>query len=335
MYKILSKYKLIKILPFQDTFFHALSLPKKITLSKELLALNYAKYAPYKSPNIIDLLQDNYLMLWFYQKELPETIIIPESYAIFKELVLLNEDAIYVMQDDIVKIIVIKDKKLLNAFVLHELDDVTIKLSMDESQVFKRVNIEKGEYESILKKSLNAISFKDFYAFNRIDLDKKTLLNKLVNKASYPLALLIVFTIFVSFTHEYLLESKITKLQNIYKAKRAKNKEIQRYIKSHNMEIKKQNSFAKKELLQIPSMLLLDSIYSIFKGKDKAHLIDVSINTNKIAVKIQTDVNPVIFLNRLNEIKYFSRVIIQNSYKPRDAMRIISYDIEVKMLKDI
>ena len=39
--------------------------------------------------------------------------------------------------------------------------------------------------------------------------------------------------------------------------------------------------------------------------------------------------------NRLNEIKYFRRVIIENTHKPKNEMKIISYDIDVKMLKDV
>lgn len=335
MYEILSKYNFITIIPFDETFFYASTLPKKVKFTKELVHLNYSKYSPYKNSNIINYIDSDYLMLWFYEKEISSTIIIPESYLVFKELKSNQKDSIYIIQDDNIKIIIIKNNKLINAFSLDTIDEVTIKLTMDEYQIFQKDEITQNEYKDILQKAKKSLNIKDFYKFNNLELDRKTLLNNFVEKVSYPIAILIIFTIFISYLHENMLKSDIKNLKATYSLEKDKNRDIKSYIKKHNKEVKKWRGFALKELVYVEPVSILNSIYSIFEEKEKAYLVDVSISENKVLIKIQTDINPIVFLNRLNEINCFSRVIIQNTHKPRDAMKIISYDIEVKMLKDI
>jgi len=67
MYKILSKYNFITILPFSDIFFYTTTLPKKIDFSQELLRLNYLKYSPYSTSHIISTMDKNQLQIWFYK----------------------------------------------------------------------------------------------------------------------------------------------------------------------------------------------------------------------------------------------------------------------------
>ena len=103
MYKTLCKYNLVAILPFKDTFFYAQVLPKKAKPTKQLLSLNYSRLSPFNEPKIINILEKNYLMLWFYKTILNAPIIIPESYIIFKELNANSKNAIYIIFDDIYK----------------------------------------------------------------------------------------------------------------------------------------------------------------------------------------------------------------------------------------
>jgi len=335
MYKILSKYNFITILPFEDTFYYVAPLLKKINFSKELLRLNYVKYAPYKNPNIVSLTQNSSLMLWFYKVSIDTTVIVPESYLAYKELRTRQEDALYVIHDTSIKILIIKDSKLLSAFTLDAIDNNTIALSMDEYQVSLRVDIEKLEYEGLKERALNSLSIQEFYKFNQLDLDKRSIFKKFVDKASYPVSAMIIFAVLVSYIQSSVLKSQINDLTQEYIQKKDKNKEIKKFIKEHNHQVKKWKVFIDEELVYVEPIAILDSLYNIFEESEKANLVDVSLSENKMNVKIQTDMNPVIFLNRLNEVKYFSRVIIENTHKQRNKTKIISYDIDVKMLKEI
>lgn len=336
MYNILSKYNFITVLPFSSTFFHATILPKKLKFTKELLALNYSKFAPYQNPNIINLSNDKHLMLWFYKQEVDSLIVVPESYIIYKELKPNKQDSIYIMQDiNIIKVIIIKNQQLINVFTLDTFDEEVITLSMDEAQVFNKIHINSNEYATLKEKALNSLTLKEFYLFHRLDLDRKKILNQLIDKTSYPLAFFIIFAIFVSYLQENMLESKIDTLKERYKTQKSKNSEIKTYIKTHNKEVKKWKLFVQKELVYIEPMKILDKIYTIFKEDDKAYLVDILINGDKASLRIQTDMNTITFLNRLNDIKYLKRVVIQNTYKPKNEMKIIYYDIEIKKFKEI
>ena len=335
MYRVLSKYNLITVLPFIDTFFHSAQLQKKVKLSKELLKINYLKYSPFINPNIMTVTSDEQLMLWFYSKKIETPIVIPESYLLFKELSKSKQDAIYIIHDTIIKILVIKESRLISAFTLNSIDENSILLSMDEYHISKRVDIQIQEYQTLQQSSLQKLTFSDLYHFNQLNFDRNTLLPKFIEHASYPITALIVFAILVSYTQEKMLTSEIENLKASYDKEKTKNQEIKIFIKEHNKEVKKWQNFVQKELTYVGPITLLTSLYDIFDEDKKAHLVDVSINGNKMLVKLATDENPVVFLNKLNSIKYISSVIIQNTFKPRDSMKIISYDIEIKMLKDV
>ncbi len=335
MYKILSKYNFITILPFEDTFFYTTTLPKKIKFSKELIELNYLKYSPYSSSNIINRVDSQHLMLWYFKERVDSAVIIPESYLLYEELKKNREDAVYIVNDTIVKIIVIKESKLLSAFTLDNLDEMVINLTMDEFQVFKRVEVDKESYNKLTENSLNELSLKEVFKFNQLSLDRKDLLKVAVDKLSYPLSLLVLLAMLVSYTQTALLKSEIEDLKESYKSKKDENREIKKYVKEHNKEVKKWKEFIKKELRYIGPITILDALYTIFKDDEKAYLTSVFINENRLQIRIQTDINPVEFLNRLNKIDYFSNVVIQNTHKPRNKMKITSYDITLKMMKDI
>lgn len=335
MYRILSKYNLITVLPFIDTFFHSAQLQKKVKLSSELLKINYSKYSPFINPNIITLTSDKQLMLWFYTKKIKTPIIILESYLLFKELNKNNQDAIYIIHDTIIKILIIKESHLISAFTLNSVDEESILLSMDEYNISKRVDIQLQEYQTFKQSSLQKLTFSDFYHFNQLNFDRKTLLPNFIEYASYPIAILIIFAILVSYTQEKMLTSKIENLKVSYTKEKAKNQEIKTFIKKHNKKVEKWKNFVQKELTYVDPITLLTSLYGIFDKDTKAYLTDVSINGNKMLVKLATDENPVLFLNKLNNIKYISSVIIQNSSQPRNLMKIISYEIEIKMLKNV
>jgi len=335
MYKILLKYNIITVIPFNETFFHAVTLPQKIKLTKQLLFLNYAKYSPFKNPNIINLASDKHLMLWFYKEKIDTSIVIPESYLAYKALKKEALDAMYVIKDDTYKIIIIKNSKLINAFTLDNIDELTLKLTMDEYKISTKKELSLQRYQDLLQQTKESLSFQDLYYFNTLDLDKKVLFNAFIDKASYPLAALVILAMLVSFIQESFLESKIQTLEATYLSEKNKNKDIKKFIHRHNASVKKWKNFVQKELVYFGPSLLLQELYSIFREDEKGYLLDVSLNGDKLLVKIQTDVNPILFLNRLNEIKYFKRVVIQNTYKPRNAMKIISYDIEVKKIKEL
>ena len=326
---LLQKYHYLDIVPFEKSIYHTAPLPKKVKLTPQLLKLNYAKFAPFKNPNIISFPKENYLSLWFYKEEYNAPILIPESYLYYKALVSNEKDALYIIYDEIIKIIIIKDTKIYSAFIIDNIEDELLQLSIDETSIDNIIEIKKDKLNPLKKKALESISLKEIFTFMQVTTEPKELLHIFVQKVTYPIVAFIVLTIVMGYLQKIYLNDQISTLKHKYKEAKDKNKDLKDIIQLHNKNVKKYKIFIDKELTYPPSIAMLNSIYTIFQPDDKAYLESISMSENNIIVKLKTDMNPVLFLNRLNKIKYFKRVVIQNSYRPRGEMKIISYDIEI------
>ena len=335
MYRLLKKYKLITVLPFEDTFFYTLKLPKKVRLTKELIELNYAKYSPFAHPNSLAAYHSNHISIWFYIQEIQTPIVIPESYLFFKELAKRAEDAVYILSEEIQKILIIKDGLLYKCFTQKHLDETMLQLICDESELYNVVKIDAEQTQQIKQKSYENLVLKDIYTFNTLVLDRKVLLQKAVEKLSYPVAALLLLSLFASYFNEKWLTQKIENLKSEYLLEKSKNEETSQYIAAHNEEVKQWSEFIDKELLFLPPHLVLDEVYTTIKEDEDAYLSYFSLAGNLLVIKIYTSLNPVIILNRLNGIEYFSRVAIKDSRNTKTKTKIITYDIELKKVKEL
>lgn len=330
MKNILLKYNLIKIVAFEDTFFHTSVFPKKVKFSKELLRLNFGKYSPFLNPHILSYFADKRAMVWFYKKNIKAPFVIPESFFLANELKKQKQDAIYVINDDIIKILVIKDDKLLDAFTIDRLDKQGLQLIINKHQISDITHIEKNQYEYLYKTALKNLSLKDIYEFRQYDFNIKTISKDLLNQLSYPLSALIVFAILLNFAHGILLDKKIKALKTQYLNEKSKNQTVKNEIRTHNIKIRKWKNFIQTELIYPMPLMLLNDIYKIFKPSDKATIKDISIENGKMTLRLQTNTNPVIFLNRLSKIKYLQNVIIASSFKRKGKVTIVTYEIDIK-----
>lgn len=325
----LLRYYFVKILPFEDAFYYTEKLPKKVKLTKDLLRLNYLKYSPYKTAQILSTIKDENLMLWFYGKEIKAKSVIPESYLLFLELKKQKIDGLFILKDNNYKIIIIKDGKLLSAYTLKELDKEIINLSLHEHQITEYIEF---DYKMLYKKAIDNISLKEIYDFNQLSLDKKAFFSKLINKIAYPISFFLIFTMGLNYLHGYYIDKEIDKNQKLYQDIKQKNKKINESIKKHNKNVKLWNKFANKELVYPDLMEILKSLSSINQKGETVFLRDLSINGSIMQLRLRSNMNPVIFLNRLSSIKYFDRVVIAAVHKPRKDLKIITYNIDIKKL---
>jgi len=335
MYKFLIKYDFLFIIPFEETYFYTTLLPKKVKFSREILKLNYLKFSPYQETYITHILQKNLLYLWFYEKKRTQKILIPESYLAYKILKEKNENTLYIINDKPLKVLIIDNGKLVSTFTMDTYSELTITLSMEEFQISHKVEISQEEYSALITQSLQSLKIKELIAFNQLTLDKKTLLNNIIENFTYPFVTLVLLSMIVSYTQTLYLKTQIDELKSVYKEKKELNKDKKQALKKHNKEIKKYKKFIKKELQFIGPITLMDALYTVFKNDDTAYLTLFRLRENILEIRIQTNMNPILFLNRLNTLKYFKSVVIKNTYKPRNSMKIVTYEIEVKKIEEL
>lgn len=334
VYRLLYKLNLLEIIPFEKTFFFSQLLPKSIKLSPALLNLNYSKFSPFKDTNIISLLDKKYLMLWFYETKSILPIVIPESYLYYKEFK-NRTDAVYVLEDTVFKVIVIKNAKLLHTFVLKTYDETILNMSLDEYSLHDIVNIPKDEVQNIYTNNLHNITFKDCLSFSQINLDRKSILKQFVESMTYPLTFLILLHISISYFQGLYLQKQIKDLESTYTIEKHKKEKLTKNIKTHNKIVEKYMDFRDKELIGVEPIVLLKSIYTIFKDDEKASIEYYSLSNLNLILKIRTNLNPVSFLNRISNIKYIKNVMIQRTLKQKNRVNLVIYSIELKKRKDI
>lgn len=330
MKNFLIKYNFIKIIPFEDTFYYVAPIPKNVKFSKPLLNLNYAKFSPFANPNILSYYVNQTAMIWFYKKTFDATFVIPESFILYNKLKKQKQNTIYIIHSDTTKVLIIKDEQLLDAFTLAHFDEAMLQLSTNEYQISHIKHISENEYAHLYDMALKELSLKDIYKFSQYDLDIKSISKNLINHLAYPLSALIIFSILLNYSHGVFLDKDISALKSQYLEQKNKNQSLKDEIRKHNEKIKKYQKFIQTELVYPDTLSLLDGIYKIFTPAQKATIKSVSISNGHMTLMLQTNINPVTFLNKLSQIKYLQNVIISASYKPRNAPKIITYDIDIK-----
>ncbi|MEA2019442.1 MAG: hypothetical protein U9N59_13470 [Campylobacterota bacterium] len=334
MYKILLKYNFIKIIPFSDTFFYTVTLSKSIKFTKELVNLNYTRHSPFKSTNIIYQTIRNKLMLWYYEDSIDSTIIVPESYLLFKELQKQKKDAIYIIDNTKFKVLVIKSGELLDSFTMEKYDDNIINLAVQQYQVVNKIDIQKDEYQNLYNHALSNLTLKELYKWQHIDLDIKTVATNIMSSISYPVSVLLLAIVLTNYFHSNSLNSEIEVLKEKYVTQRDKNINIKKDIKSYHKDIKKLNRFIDEELQFQDAISLTNNIYDIIKEDEKTIINSIGISNGRMTVRLQTNLNPIVYLNRLNDSKSLLNVVIRNTRKIKDDLKIITYTIDIQPLKE-
>jgi len=334
MYKIVLKYNLVEILSFEDTFLYTTSLPKKVKFSKELLRFNYLKHSPFINSDLLHLFQDKELYIWFSKKKIDAKFAIPESYLAYKILSKTIKETICIIYDDIIKIVIIKDSKLFNAFTVKNLDETTLLIMKEEFQLENIVEIDKAKYKGLITSAKESLSLKELYDFNQFEFERNKIIENIVDTLSYPISFLILFAIFVNYMQGYIVKDDISELKKIYLEKKENNRELKRMIKEHNFEVKEYKNFTKREFLFYDGYEILNQLYSIIDSKE-FNIKFVAVTGDILRVQFEAGkIDAIQVLDKLNKIKILDNVVLKNSYKPRRSKKsIFIYTAKIQTIK--
>ena len=330
MLELFLKYKIAKIVPMQESFFHVSILPKNIKLSKEIIALNYEKLSPFSAPFIVTYKEQKELYIWFLKiKKSEEIFVIPESFLLYISLQ-KDSDGIYIFDTHPKKILILKEKKLLASFCSDKNDEFSINILKNEYAISSVFNLSQEDFQKRLLITKKQLPPKYLYQFLQFSLKKEDLKDLFIQKLSYPLISLLTIYMLVSFAQSYFMQQNIENLTTEYQQLKSQNTKIKQHIHHYNASIKEYDDFAKKELhFQDPFKVVYD-LYDVIKPEDKATIKSLDISNNTLRLLINTKEGAIKYLKRLNKIDYFKNVVIQNTYKRRDGLITIAYYIELK-----
>jgi len=153
----LLKKDIIKLSKIEDSFYSYKRLDKRVTLNREVIALNYLSDSPYPTgeTKIVVVSDRDALYLWYSRGEFKHYL--PEALLLFRNFSKKHDNLILIVHDEIDKIIVIKERELLSSFSKHSLGKHEMHLLQSEYAIEKIVTLEKESYQSALDDGFNAL----------------------------------------------------------------------------------------------------------------------------------------------------------------------------------
>ena len=329
--RLLLKYGILKILSAQESFFKVSVLAKKVKLSPELIQLNYTKLSPIANPDIISYKEDNTIYLWFLKKQKrSEKILIPESFLIYKALQ-SRQDAVFVFTTEPKQVYVLKQKKLLAAYISYDtIDAPAISIVKDEYDLKDLEILSAKEHSILLQTGLEKLAFGDLLAFMRFKVNKESLKKFFIEQLTYPIILLLFTYMFVSYTQGYFLQKKENTLLQKYQTLKTKNTDVKNAIRKHNKEVEKLERFFQKEFVPIGPFKITHDLYKIITPKDKATITFLSIVDTHILIKIKTTDGSIKYLERLNHIPYLRDIVIDSTFNHRNGYKTYAFSMRIK-----
>ena len=333
MYAHLFKYRIATILPFEQSSFHNAHLTPKLKLSKELITLNFSKFAPFNNPYILKKQEKETLYIWFYKEKKTEPIVIPESYILFKEIREKLDNQIIVFTDTLLKVIVIVNNQLVDAFTMESLDMDLLHLSMDENNIQQYTLFTKTEYETLLQDAKAHLSIQDFLAWNQFELDRNKLIELGIERLSYPLTALAIIYVLLDISHTYLLEEKVKQLTDTYKTLRDENSKIKYALSTQDTQQEHWQQIKNEELIFPDTLYLVDTIIKNLKDENIT-ITQMQFNGAIGRLILKTSNNPVDYLNKLSDIPMFTNITIANTRKD-GPLKTVTYELTVKPLSEL
>ncbi len=307
---------ILNILYIRESFFRKIDFQEPVKMNEEAVRLNYSNLSPFPKSSIIYKNEGKTLYIWFYKDEnlSKSKIVIPEAYLIYKAF--KNEDAIVIVKDEFLKIVVIKDSQILSQSIKREFDEKYIKLLKKEYGIDKEIVLDKKEYEDILSNSFYSLSLFDILKFGHFEIDK-SFWSRLLERMALPVLVIVFFIIAIEYIEYFYIKTQIASKTKEYRELKKQNDQIRSEIRDLEEEAKKyinfsfhhKNPFYKTELLSFAVDVAKKNdsrmVYSQFAG-DKTVIVVRGTKPNKV-------------LNDLLFSKYFKELRIEVSHKEHDG----------------
>jgi len=330
---IFLRYNIARTINVENSFFYSTPLPPNTKLTKELIELNYKRYSPFIKFDMIFYIEKDFLYIWFIKNGLSDVekniVIIPNSFLLYKSL--SKKDAIYICNTEIKQILVVKNSKLLASSFVENISDEMLSIIQTEYQLKEIVQLSNDSVDSLYQEAIQEFSLSDIIKFSRIRVDKQSIQDFIIEKMTYPLIGLILLYIVISYAQGYYMQKIVDEKSYEFKTLKMKNSAINKTIHEHNKMVEKFQDFMTKELYVVDPYRVLFDMYKVIKKNDKAILKSFKVSNQLVKIKIETDEDPIKYLERLNKISYFENAVIENVLKRKKHKKIVSYSLKVKM----
>ena len=311
----LLKRNIIKISKIEDSFFSYKRLDKKIILNHDIISLNYLSDSPYSSSEtrIIAITEKDGFYLWFNKGEC--THCLPEALLIFRQVLEKYSNVIFIVNDQVAKIIVIKNRQLVSSFSKHTITQKDLLLIKDEYNLTKTVTLDKNQYISFFKDSFKYLKLNDILSILNIKLDIKSFFNKIVLFSALPILISTVISFILIALYSNYLDNQNSQLSNHYKKSQLLTLPIKKKI-DREEDLNMIFNTLSEEFIYEDKVMAISSIVRLTKDLNMTLFYINSYDKNMdFIVKTEESSNIPTFTKKLFETELFSNVKNVSSQK--------------------
>ena len=324
------KDKYISIVPIEDSFFYSTRIDDSIKFNRETLYLNFAHISPYQTFEIIPFYQKSNILLWFTPK-LNKTINIPYSYLLSLELAKEDENAIFIIDDDIFKVIVIKDGVLRASFISYNMGELEKQSLLDEYQLENIYLVPKSKYDiDTLSNNYSPIHYYKWYSSDK-PLKEKFL--EYLDLSVVPLSIIIaIFISFELFKDNYIKE-KYNILEQEYLSVKKQNDKYRDNLRTQKEVKKFFNEFYYNILIYPNSFEVISAISNVVASDENNTIKYFKLSGDTINLSVETH-NGVSILNKSLKSGYFEEFKIKSTRElRRKKINEVSFEGKLKKLQ--
>ena len=328
------KNRYLSILPAGESFFYATAIEEGKRFEKEILHLNFAHISPYKSFDILPFYEKGRVLLWFYPASFePNVFVIPQTYLLYLYAKSQDSDAIFIVQESIDRMLVIKEGLLVTSYCGYNLQDQQ-EILLDEYGVENIYLLSASKAQALEAQSLAAYPLLSYYQWYQSQTSFKEYVLIYLERAVVPIAIVIGVFILLELARDYAVEEYYSNLQEEYKQIKKQNDPYRKELKSIKKDIAFTRDFYNDILIYPNSIDIMEKLFSIVAKDANNTIKNLQLSGDKLSVQVET-FDAISILNEALKSGYFKEFKVRSSRKLRKTQKeIVYYDGVLKSLKD-
>jgi len=328
------KQRYLSTLPMQESFFYTTPLQEQKRFERDILYLNFAHLSPYKDFELLPFYEGNRLLLWITPSQIDsKPFVIPEAYLLYQTLQKEYGDGIFMIEDSIDKVLVIKTNRLEAAYCGYHLQEQK-EVLLDEYGVENIYLISQVKAKNMLEQALTSYPIWQYYHWYHAQESIKDKALEYLNRATLPIAVVIALFIASEYAKDRYIASSYEKLQEEYKSIKKQNDPYRNERKALKESIAFNNSFYHDVLIYPNSMDVMEHLFGIVAHENNSTIKNLKLSGSKMTLNIET-LEPISILNAVLKSGYFATFKIQSTRKIRKSEKeYVSYEGTLKRLKD-
>ena len=329
------KDRYVSHVDMQKSFFYTTTIEENKRFSADVLRLNFSHISPYKTFDILPLYDNNRVLLWFIPKNLTlnTAIIIPEAYLLYLECKKTDLNGIFIVQDAMDKLLVIKEGRLEAAYCGYNLQAQKEAL-LDEYSLENIYLLSSSKAKTLIQEAFDNYPLWQYYHWYHSNTSPKEQIIEYLNKATLPIAILIALFITSEYAKDRYIQNHYQTLQDEYVALKKQNDPYRKELKAFKKSITFNNLFYDETLRYPNSIDVMDTLFTIVSHDLNNTIKNFKLSGEKLNLTVET--NDVIgILNDVLKSGYVTEFKVKSSRKIRRKNKeYVAYEGKLKTLKD-